>query len=133
MWTDDDWNRLARYMEARRGAMGYATFQAFIDDRDINYRTAWDAENAVAQNRTNIRRTTLDAIIDPAYGWVMGQGCRNILDRREPVAAAGTPGAAQPRRGGADLSEFTSQQQRAIKGIVKLLADSETAEGERSA
>jgi hypothetical protein len=133
MWTNADWDRLSRSLEARRGEFGYVTFQDFVDDRGINMRTAWDAERAVTQKRTNIRPTTLDAIIDPAYGWVMGKGCRNILNGKEPVAAPDTPGGPAPELTTADLSTFTPQQQRVIRGIVRLLADQEAAKGERSA
>jgi hypothetical protein len=137
MWTDADWDRLARTLKARRGAMGYATFRDFINDRPINYRTAWDAEHAVAghraKDRTNMRPETLDAMVDKAYGYVMGSGCRNILDGKDPELAPGTPGAPDPELTSADLSSFTPQQRRAIRGMVKLLADQEAAKGERTA
>jgi hypothetical protein len=131
MWTRDDWDRLARTLEARRGAMGYATFQAFINDRGINYRTAWDAEHAVARDpakdRTNMRPATLDAIVDPAYGYVKGGGCRNILDGKEPELAPGTPGAPDLPAGG--LPGF-GRDDAALVAKFRAFLDWERAQGE---
>jgi hypothetical protein len=135
MWTIEDWARLARTLPLRRVELDprYKTFKIFIAERNINYRTAWDAEHAVEQDRMNIALRTMRGDLDPAYGYVIGQGCENILDDEEPALAPGTPGGPEPELQSADLSMFTPAQQRAIKGIVKIIADQGRENGERSA
>lgn len=133
MWTMEDWARLARRLELRRYEMGYAKFKDFVAERGINYRTAWDAEHADGKGRTNFTRATLAALLDPAYGYVRGEGCENILNDEEPALAPDTPGGPEPELQSADLSSFTPEQQRTIRGIVKLLAAQEQADRSRSA
>lgn len=52
----------------------------FSRERDIDWRLAWDIENA---KRTNYRRSTL-AAIEAAYGWAPGS-IDAVLRGREPV------------------------------------------------
>jgi hypothetical protein len=97
-WTRDDWARLEKRLYVRRLELDprYATFKTFIAERGVNYRLAWDLENATGEGRMNVGWLTLAEKVDPAYGWEPG-GCQNVLDGLEPVPLPGTPGA-RPKR-----------------------------------
>jgi hypothetical protein len=82
------WIRLGKLLERRRVCMDprYSNLSLFAEERGINYRMAWDAEQA---QRTNYRSATRLAI-DVAYGWEPGSV--------DAVLAGGEPEVASPRR-----------------------------------
>ena len=77
------WARLGRLLEQRRVLMrpSWRNLSAFARDRDIDYRLAWDVENA---RRTNFRRSTR-AAIESAYGWAPGS-IDVVLEGGDPVS-----------------------------------------------
>ena len=88
---DGAWKRLGEMLEARRVQLDprYKTLKTFAEEREIDYRLAWDIEHAA---RTNYRRPTLIGI-DAAYGWEAGS-IQKVLEGGRPVPARGTPGAS---------------------------------------
>lgn len=93
-----DWERLARYVTARRIELNYRTREAVAEaDPGIKPRTLGDIERA---SRTSYNRTTI-ASLEHALQWRPGS-VQAILDGGEPTAAT-TPAPAEPRP--ADVSE----------------------------
>jgi hypothetical protein len=86
------WKRLGQLLEQRRVELDprYRNLALFAEDRDLNYRLAWDIETG---RRTNYRRPTLRAI-EVAYGLEPGS-VDTALAGGELKAA---PGARETRR-----------------------------------
>jgi hypothetical protein len=78
------WVRLGKMLEQRRVCLDprYSNLSLFAEERGINYRMAWDAEQA---KRINYRRATRLAI-DIAYGWAPGS-VDAVLAGGEPAVA----------------------------------------------
>jgi hypothetical protein len=129
VWTREDWARLARRLEARRIELDtrYYTFKTFIAERGVNYRTAWDAEHVIEQGRMNITRGTMATKLDPAYGWVTGRGCENILNGEEPVALAGTPGGLAQESLPSGFDPETERMIAAFRVVWKEAQETEAA------
>lgn len=82
------WERLGKLLERRRVTMDprYSNLSLFCQERGINYRMAWDAEQA---QRTNFRSATRLAI-DIAYGWEPGS-TDEVLAGAQPRLAEDKP------------------------------------------
>jgi hypothetical protein len=78
------WIRLGKLLERQRVTLDprYSNLSLFAQERGINYRMAWDAEQA---QRTNYRNATRLAI-DIAYGWEPGS-FNVVLAGGEPSVA----------------------------------------------
>jgi hypothetical protein len=76
------WARLGGLLEQRRVQMrpAWKNLALFTRERDIDWRLAWDLENA---RRTNYRRPTLRAA-EVAYGWAPGS-IDAVLRGQDPV------------------------------------------------
>jgi hypothetical protein len=107
----DAWERLGALLERRRVEMDtrYRNLTLFCEERDIDYRLAWDIEHAA---RDNYRRPTITAI-EIAYAWVPGS-IRRVLAGGEPAT-----------------SGFTPRQQRILREFPQAVAhsDGDVAEG----
>jgi hypothetical protein len=131
-WTNDDWDRLSERLFRRRIELdpSYATFKTFITERGnlSLYRTAWDAEHAVEQDRTNITLGTLITKIDPLYGYLPG-GCEAILNGGEPVREED----ARRRSPAGEPEEYTPEQvARIAEDFAKMIRSrtSDAGDGE---
>jgi hypothetical protein len=82
------WKALADLLEARRIELDprYDNFTLFCEERQVNFRLAWDIEHA---RRSNFRNATLLGI-EEAYG-LAPRSIRRFLDYGAPLVPAYVP------------------------------------------